>query len=136
MVLALTENCRKPIEDEYGSIIEFKKIYYRFCTIVQQGTLTEIYKAMNQIAKVYSEAMQKASEEILRALKSYCGNMSESMKPLLKSYSDLLSVSRKTFCTQWSFPKTPNIVLKYEKVSIEYFPDIRNTAIHRPRNNC
>lgn len=136
MVLALTESCRKPIEDMYGSIVKFKKTYYRFCTIVQQGTLTEIYKTMNQIVKVFNEAMQKASEEILRALKSYCGNMSESMKPLLKSYSDLLSVSRKTSCTQSSFSKTPNIVLKYEKVSIEYSPDVRNTTIHRPRNNC
>lgn len=136
MVLAPTESYRKFIEDEYGSIIEFKKKYYRFCTIVQQGALTEIYKAMDQIAKVYSEAMQKASEEILRALKSYCRNVSESMKPLLKACSDLSSVSRKTSCTQWSFPKTPNIVLKYEKVSIKYSPDVRNTTIHRPRNNC
>lgn len=136
MVLALTESCRKPIEDEYGSIIEFKKKYYRFCTIVQQGALTEIYKVTNQIVKVYNEAMQKASEEILRALKDYCRNVSESMKPLLSTCSDLLSVSRKTSCTQWSFPKTPNIVLKYEKVSIKYFPDVKSTTIHRPRNNC
>lgn len=136
MVLALTESCRNLIEYEYGSIIEFKKKYYRFCTIVQQGILTEIHKATNQTVKVYNEAMQKASEEILRALKSYCRNVSESMKPLLKACSDLSSVSKKTSCIQWSSTKTPNIVLKYEKVSIKYSTDVKITIIHRPRNNC
>ena len=64
MVLAFEESCRADIEQEYGSIVEFKRDVHKAVSIFNQ-------EQMQRALEAIYEALRKCAEAIIEGIKNF-----------------------------------------------------------------
>lgn len=125
MVFAFPESYRTDIEQEYGSIIEFKRNVHKAISILNQ---IQLQKAINEIY----EADRKCAEAIIEGVKKIAESLTEDLQPVIKRMNELF----KDFYEDNGFlplnediciapiPKY-KLVLRYDKVPVSYSENIR-----------
>lgn len=137
MVLAFEESCRAQIEQEYGSIVEFKRDVHKAMSVFNQEqlqkALDEIYEALRKCAESIIEGIKKIAESLTEALQPVIENIRELTKELYE-VNGFLPLNEDLYIAP--IPKhTP--VMKLDKVPMNYSMNVRAQQIpHRCRSNC
>lgn len=137
MVLAFEESCRAYIEQEYGSIVEFKRDAQKAMSIFNQDKMQQIleaiYEAMSKCAEVIIDEIKKLVESITEALKPVIHNIIEFTKELY-DMNGFITSNEDIYIAP--IPKHAP-VMKLNKVPVNYSMNIRTPKIpHRCRSNC
>lgn len=137
MVLAFEESCRADIEQEYGSIVEFKRDVHKAVSIFNQDQMQQaleaIYEALRKCAEAIIEGIKKLAESLIEALQPVIENIRELTKELYE-VNGFVPLNEDLYIAP--IPKhTP--VMKLNKVSLDFAKNIRTPKIpYRCRSNC
>lgn len=137
MVIAFEESCRAQIEQEYVSIIEFKRYAYKVMSIFNQE---QLQKALDAIY----EALRKCAEAIIEIIKKIAESLTEALQSAIENIREL---TMETYDTNESLPLNEDLyiapiqkhapVMKLNKVPVNYSMNVRAPKIpHRCRSNC
>lgn len=66
MVLSFEESCRVQIEQEYGSIVEFKRDVHKAMSVFNQEQIKQVLKAIYEAARKCAEEIIDCDKEIER----------------------------------------------------------------------
>lgn len=137
MVIAFEESCRAQIEQEYGSIVEFKRDVYKAMSVFNQEqfqkALDEIYEALRKCAETIIEGIKKLAEGLTEALKPVIENIRELTMELYET-NGFLPLNEDLYIS----PIPKNVpVMRLNKVPVNYSMNVRAPQIpHRCRSNC
>lgn len=137
MVLAFEESCRAEIEQEYGSIVEFKRDVHKAVSIFNQDQLQQALEA------IY-EALRKCAEAIIEGIKKLAESLTEALQPVIQNIREL---TKELYDMNGFIPLNEDIyiapiskhspVMQLNKVPVNYSMNIRTPQIpHRCRSNC
>lgn len=137
MILAFEESCRADIEQEYGSIVEFKRDVHKAVSIFNQDQIQQALEA------IY-EALRKCAEAIIEGIKKLAESLTESLQPVIQNIREL---TKELYDMNGFIPLNDDIyiapiskhapVMKFNKVPVNYSMDIRTPNVpHRCRSNC
>ena len=148
MVIAFEESCRAQIEQEYVSIIEFKRYVYKATSVFNQEHLQKvpeaIYEALSKCAEAIYEALSKCAEAIIEIIKKTAESITEALQPAIENIRELAM----ELCeTNGFLPLNEDLyiapipkhapVMKLNKVPLNYSMNVRAPKIpHRCRSNC
>ena len=137
MVIAFEESCRAQIEQEYVSIIEFKRYAYKVMSVFNQEQLQKaldaIYEALRKCAEAIIEIIKKTAESITEALQPAIENIRELAMELCET-NGFLPLNEDLYIAP--IPKHAP-VMKLNKVPLNYSMNVRAPKIpHRCRSNC
>lgn len=137
MVLAFEESCRADIEQEYGSIVEFKRDIHKAVSIFNQDQLQQALEA------IY-EALRKCAEAIIEGIKKLAESLTEALQPVIQNIREL---TMELYDMNGFIPLNEDIyiapipkhspVMKLNKVPVNYSMNVRTPQIpYRCRSNC
>ena len=137
MVLAFEELCRAGIEQEYGSIIEFKRDVHKAVSIFNQDQIQQALEA------IY-EALRKCAEAIIDGIKKLAESLKEALQPVIQNIREL---TMELYDMNGFIPLNEDIyiapipkhapVMKLNKVPVKYLMNVRTPHIpYRCRSNC
>lgn len=141
MVLAFEESCRADIEQEYGSIVEFKRYVHKAVSIFNQDQMQQaleaIYEALRKCAEAIIEGIKKLAESLTEAL-------TEALQPVIQNIREL---TMELYDMNGFIPLNEDIciapipkhapVMQFNKVPMNYSMNIRTPQIpYRCRSNC
>ena len=137
MVIAFEESCRAQIEQEYVSIIEFKRYVYKAMSVFNQE---QLQKALDAIY----EALRKCAEAIIEIIKKIAESLTEALQTAIENIREL---TMETYETNGFLPLNEDLyiapipkhapVMKLNKVPVNYSMNVRAPKIpHRCRSNC
>lgn len=137
MVLAFEESCRADIEQEYGSIIEFKRDVHKAVSVFNQDQMQQALEAIH-------EALRKCAETIIEGIKKIAESLTEALQPVIQNFREL---TKELYDMNGFIPLNEDIyiapipkhapVIQLNKVPGNYSMNIRITRIpHRCRSNC
>ena len=137
MVLAFEESCRAGIEQEYGSIVEFKRDVHKAVSIFNQDQIQQALEA------IY-EALRKCAEAIIDGIKKLAESLTEALQPVIQNIREL---TMELYDMNGFIPLNEDIyiapipkhapVMKLNKVPVNYSMNVRAPQIpHRCRSNC
>lgn len=137
MVLAFEESCRADIEQEYGSIVEFKRDVHKAVSIFNQDQMQQaleaIYEALRKCAEAIIDVIKKLAESIIQALQPVIQNIRELIKELY-DVNGFIPLNGDIYIAP--IPKHAP-VMKLNKVPVNYSMNIRTPHIpYRCRSNC
>ena len=137
MVLAFEESCRADIEQEYGSIVEFKRDIHKAVSIFNQDQ-------MQQALEAIYEALRKCAEAIIDGIKKLAESLTEALQPVIQNIREL---TMELYDMNGFIPLNEDIyiapipkhapVMQLNKVQMNYSMNIRTPKIsYRCRSNC
>lgn len=137
MVLAFEESCRADIEQEYGSIVEFKRDVHKAVSIFNKDQ-------MQQALEAIYESLRKCAEAIIEGIKKLVESLTEALQPVIQNIREL---TMKLYDMNGFIPLNEDIyiapipkhspVMQFNKVPMNYSMNIRTPKIpHRCRSNC
>lgn len=137
MVLAFEESCRADIEQEYGSIVEFKRDVHKAVSIFNQDQ-------MQQALEAIYEALRKCAEAIIEGIKKIAESLTEALQPVIQNIRELI---KELYDVNGFIPLNEDLyiapipkhapVMKLNKVPVNYSMNVRAPKIpHRCRSNC
>ena len=137
MVLAFEESCRAQIEQEYESIVKFKRDVHKAMSVFNQEQLQKaldaIYEALRKCAEAIIEGIKKLAESLTEALKPVIENIRKLAMELYEN-SGFLLLNEDLYIAP--IPKHAP-VMKLNKVPVNYSMNVRAPQIpHRCRSNC
>lgn len=137
MVLAFEESCRADIEQEYGSIVEFKRDVHKAVSIFNQDQMQQaleaIYEALRKCAEAIIEGIKKLAESPTEALQPVVQNIRELTMELYK-VNGFLPLNEYLYIAP--IPRHPP-VMKLDKVPLNFSQNVKAPQIpHRCRSNC
>ena len=137
MVLAFEESCRVHIEQEYGSIVEFKRDVHKAMSVFNQE---QLQKALDAIY----EALRKCAEAIIDGIKKIAESLTEALQPVIQNIREL---TMELYDMNGFIPLNDDIyiapipkhapVMQLNKVPVNYPMNVRTPHIsYRCRSNC
>lgn len=137
MVFAFEESCRAQIEQEYGSIVKFKRDVHKTMSVFNQEQLQRaldaIYEALRKCAEAIIEGIKKLAESLTEALQPVIENIRELTKELYE-VNGFVPLNEDLYIAP--IPKHAP-VMKLDKVSLDSAKNIRTPQIpYRCRSNC
>lgn len=137
MVLAFEESCRADIEQEYGSIVEFKRDIHKAVNIFNKDQ-------MQQALEAIYEALRKCAEEVIDGIKKLVESITEALQPVIQNIREL---TKELYDMNGFIPLNEDIyiapipkhvpVMKLNKVPVNYSMNVRTSQIpYRCRSNC
>ena len=136
MIFAFPESCRADIEQEYGSIVEFKRDVHKVVSIFNQDQLQQALEA------IY-EALSKCAEAIIDGIKKIAESLTEDLKPVIQNIREL---TKELYDMNGFIPLNEDIciapipitkhkiMLQYDKVPIDY--SINIVVTHKKQYRC
>ena len=137
MVLAFEESCRAYIEQEYGSIVEFKRYVHKAVSIFNQDQ-------MQQALEAIYEALRKCAEAIIDVIKKIAESLTEALQPVIQNIREL---TMELYDMNGFIPLNEDIyiapiskhapVMQFNKVPVNYPMNVRTPKLpYRCRSNC
>ena len=137
MVLAFEESCRADIEQEYGSIVEFKRDVHKAVSIFN-------HDQMQQALEAIYESLRKCAEAIIDGIKKIAEALTEALQPVIQNIREL---TMELYDMNGFIPLNEDIyiapipkhapVMHLNKVPVNYSMNIRTPQIsYRCRSNC
>lgn len=137
MVLAFEESCRADIEQEYGSIVEFKRDVHKAVSVFNQDQMQQALEAIH-------EALRKCAETIIEGIKKLAESLTEALQPVIQNIREL---TKELYDMNGFIPLNEDIyiapipkqapVMQLNKVPVNYSMNTRTPQIpHRCRSNC
>ena len=141
MVLAFEESYRAQIEQEYGSIVEFKRNVHKAVSLFNQEQLQKVLEAI--LDAIY-EALRKCAEAIIEIIKKIAESLTEVLQPAIENIREL---TMELYDTNGFLPLNEDLyiapiqkhapVMKLNKVPVNYSMNVRTPKIpYRCRSNC